>query len=371
MKHTVPRNRRAGFSLLELMIGMTVLTISIGAIASTLVATGDLNATTEEVESALSAATSRLEVLRSQTFDDVFANNNADPVGRPERSREWRGRDVPSPRHEPVGGSAGRGRGDLPRRRHRAAGGRRGPRPRHATRPQRGTTSSTRSTTRTTTSSSRSASGSGGEAAAASWSTRWSACSRTSEVKMPMRSKTETRHAPVRRRERQGARRGGFSLVEILIAVTLLALVMGAIVSTGNSMNHALRDGGRHRRRRGPRPARDGPRGRDPGAVDRESVTLGRRSPSARAGSSSRPARASRAAPRPGATPSASSSSRATPTPNDGARQRRQRDRRRLQGRLDPGLRPGERARGRPVLAASRSCSRARPWTVPTTTATG
>ena len=76
MKTTVCKRRTGGFSLVELMVGMSVLTISVGAIASTLVATTGLNATTDEVERGHNAAVSVLEEIRSQEFSEVFQTYN-------------------------------------------------------------------------------------------------------------------------------------------------------------------------------------------------------------------------------------------------------------------------------------------------------
>lgn len=78
--HTCPRS---GFSLLELMVGLCVLTVAVGAVASTLVATTNLNSTGEEIARAVEAATGVLEELRAEEFPDLFALRDGDPGNDP------------------------------------------------------------------------------------------------------------------------------------------------------------------------------------------------------------------------------------------------------------------------------------------------
>ena len=75
--------RRGGFSLLELMIALTVLVVSLGAAVSAVVETASLRMTTRETRLALDAAMSVLEGLRAADFADVFTLYNADPTDDP------------------------------------------------------------------------------------------------------------------------------------------------------------------------------------------------------------------------------------------------------------------------------------------------
>ena len=76
--------RTAGFSLVELMVGMTVLVIATGAVASTLVATNELSATSEEIGSALETISNRMEEMRATEFSDIFSTYNTAPGDDPD-----------------------------------------------------------------------------------------------------------------------------------------------------------------------------------------------------------------------------------------------------------------------------------------------
>ncbi len=66
-----------GFTLLELMLAMVVLTIAIGGITVSLWHTGALMRTNRETGSALDAAHSVLETMHAAEFSEVFARYNA------------------------------------------------------------------------------------------------------------------------------------------------------------------------------------------------------------------------------------------------------------------------------------------------------
>ncbi len=76
---------RAGFSMLELMVSLSVFVLVAGAVVTTLTASTALNSTNRETILATHAAESALETLKGTAFDQVFARYNAtaadDPVG--------------------------------------------------------------------------------------------------------------------------------------------------------------------------------------------------------------------------------------------------------------------------------------------------
>ena len=81
-----PSNRHhqlGGFSLVEVMVAITILTVALGAIASTIVATNSLRNLNREMMIALDAGHAQIERLRGETFSEVFARYNADPADDP------------------------------------------------------------------------------------------------------------------------------------------------------------------------------------------------------------------------------------------------------------------------------------------------
>lgn len=74
---------RRGFSLLELIVAVTVLTIAAGAITSTLVISTSLTHINRETTLAVEAAQSAVESLRAVAFDEAFARYNASPGDDP------------------------------------------------------------------------------------------------------------------------------------------------------------------------------------------------------------------------------------------------------------------------------------------------
>ena len=74
---------RRGFSLLELIVAVTVLTIAAGAITSTLVVSTSLTHINRETTLAVEAAQSAVESLRAVGFDEAFARYNASPDDDP------------------------------------------------------------------------------------------------------------------------------------------------------------------------------------------------------------------------------------------------------------------------------------------------
>lgn len=74
---------RAGFTLLELVIVMSVLTISVAIFSSTVASTARWGPAAQKMSLASEAARGRLETLRSEPFGQVFALYNSDPSDDP------------------------------------------------------------------------------------------------------------------------------------------------------------------------------------------------------------------------------------------------------------------------------------------------
>jgi len=83
LRHHTSARAAGGFSLIELMVAITILTVALGAISSALVATTSLNNLNREMMIALDAAHAQAERLRGETFAEVFARYNADPADDP------------------------------------------------------------------------------------------------------------------------------------------------------------------------------------------------------------------------------------------------------------------------------------------------
>jgi len=83
--HTRSHDRpdRDGFSVVELMVGITLLVIAVGGMAVTIVSGNRLEASNEETTQAYEAARRKMEELRSADPTDVFAAYNSDPADDP------------------------------------------------------------------------------------------------------------------------------------------------------------------------------------------------------------------------------------------------------------------------------------------------
>jgi len=108
------RTRRAGFSLVEVMIGFCVLSIAVGAVASTLVATTSLNVANEELSRALDGQISQLEELRSVDFEEVFASYNGIEADDPQGAGSAPGSDFDVPGMDAWAGAAAVGSIEFP-----------------------------------------------------------------------------------------------------------------------------------------------------------------------------------------------------------------------------------------------------------------
>ena len=76
-------SRQHGFSLIELLISLTVFVVIAGAVASTLMASSALNRVNKESLRAMEAAESAIEALKGTTFSEVFARYNVDGADDP------------------------------------------------------------------------------------------------------------------------------------------------------------------------------------------------------------------------------------------------------------------------------------------------
>ncbi|HEX6885962.1 MAG TPA: type II secretion system protein [Planctomycetota bacterium] len=77
------RARRAGFTLLELMISATVFLLVAGAVTTSVVVSSALNTTARETAQATRAAESLLEELKGTEFAEVFARFDASTANDP------------------------------------------------------------------------------------------------------------------------------------------------------------------------------------------------------------------------------------------------------------------------------------------------
>lgn len=78
-----PGSRRAGFSLLEAMIGMALLALAVGGFAASIQSGVDLGRVNRETALAHQAARQRLESIQAAPFGQVFRTFNEDPADDP------------------------------------------------------------------------------------------------------------------------------------------------------------------------------------------------------------------------------------------------------------------------------------------------
>jgi type II secretory pathway pseudopilin PulG len=78
-----PQRQRAGFSIVEVMLVLTVLTVGIGMFAGTLGSVMGLGPSLRESALAIEAARAVIESMRARPFDQVYALYNADPADDP------------------------------------------------------------------------------------------------------------------------------------------------------------------------------------------------------------------------------------------------------------------------------------------------
>ena len=97
---------RAGFSIVEIMLVLTLLTVGIGMFAGTLGSVMGLGPSLRETARATEAARSVLESMRAQPFDEVWARYNADPADDPGAAGSAPGAAFDVPGLTPVAGDA-------------------------------------------------------------------------------------------------------------------------------------------------------------------------------------------------------------------------------------------------------------------------
>lgn len=75
---------RGGFTLVELLVAVTILSVGVSLTANTLVSTGRIVPMNRDSARALDGALSVLEEIRGVGFDEVFARYNDDPADDPD-----------------------------------------------------------------------------------------------------------------------------------------------------------------------------------------------------------------------------------------------------------------------------------------------
>lgn len=82
-RSAAPKVARRGFSLLELLVSVSVFGIAMAALTTLQVTTTALSRSNQETAVALDAAQGILEAVRAAEFDQVFALYNANPADDP------------------------------------------------------------------------------------------------------------------------------------------------------------------------------------------------------------------------------------------------------------------------------------------------
>jgi prepilin-type N-terminal cleavage/methylation domain-containing protein len=78
-----PHSPRAGFTLVEVLVVVAIVTVGLGLMTNTLVAVGELGPVSRETSIAMDSARSMVEELRAVDFDAIFATYNDDPEDDP------------------------------------------------------------------------------------------------------------------------------------------------------------------------------------------------------------------------------------------------------------------------------------------------
>jgi prepilin-type N-terminal cleavage/methylation domain-containing protein len=79
-----PHSRRAaGFTLVEVLVVVAIVTVGLGLMTNTLVAVGELGPVSRETSVAMDSARSVVEEMRAVDFDSIFSTYNADPDDDP------------------------------------------------------------------------------------------------------------------------------------------------------------------------------------------------------------------------------------------------------------------------------------------------
>jgi len=86
MSRRAVQKRRAGFSLLDAVIAITIMTVAVGGLCASVIASMQLARVNEEKATAVDAAHAMAERLQGMPFDEIFATYNsygADDPGGP------------------------------------------------------------------------------------------------------------------------------------------------------------------------------------------------------------------------------------------------------------------------------------------------
>jgi len=74
---------RGGYALVELAVAVMVVTITLGAVCSSLLTTVSLSRTNHQTTVGLDAARSRIEAMRGEVFEEIFLRYNATTADDP------------------------------------------------------------------------------------------------------------------------------------------------------------------------------------------------------------------------------------------------------------------------------------------------
>lgn len=98
------RSRRAGLTLIELMVVLAILTVALSMFSRTLVTSSQLDPLNRETVIAGEAARSKLEEIRNNRFDEIYALFNDDPADDPDGAGTGPGSEFLVDFLEPVAG---------------------------------------------------------------------------------------------------------------------------------------------------------------------------------------------------------------------------------------------------------------------------
>ncbi|MCC7478162.1 prepilin-type N-terminal cleavage/methylation domain-containing protein [bacterium] len=80
MQRTNGRRRRRGFSLIEMLIGMVLLAIGLGAMAALSISVSNLMSRNQNLSAACNLAEQKLEELRNANYADIVSDSDGAPI---------------------------------------------------------------------------------------------------------------------------------------------------------------------------------------------------------------------------------------------------------------------------------------------------